>query len=64
MDSITYDFRQASPEDSLNHHQHTGGDKQLKAKQKYREDTYYDSLGDFSKPDQVSMSYNFLFLRK
>ena len=52
MDSITYDFRQASPEDSLNHHQPQqlgSGEKTSKEKQKYREDSYYDSLGDFAR---------------
>ena len=60
MDSITYDFRQASPEDSLNHQQQHqplqlgSGEKPSKEKQKYREDSYYDSLGDFAKQDPDS----------
>jgi len=45
MDSITYDFRQASPEDSLNNDQ----------QKEKRQDSYFDSLvADFSKPDQDS----------
>lgn len=60
MDSITYDFRQASPEDSLNHHQQQHqqqlgiSEKSSKEKQKYREDSYYDSLGDFARHDPDS----------
>lgn len=50
MDSITYDFRQASPEDSLNN------DQQQRQKEK-RQDSYFDSLvADFSKPEQDSSS--------
>jgi hypothetical protein len=64
MDSITYDFRQASPEDSLNNHQHQHQPQQQKQQQQqqkgakfYRQDSYYDSLGDFTtptRPDQKS----------
>lgn len=48
MDSITYDFRQASPDDSLNN-QHQQHQKQ------FRQDSYYDSLGEFvDKPGKES----------
>ncbi len=55
MDSITYDFRQASPDDSLNNEQQQQlqNHQQQNAAKYYRQDTYYDSLGEFAPTPKV-----------
>jgi len=52
MDSITYDFRQASPDDSLNNQQLLQHQQQNGAKY-FRQDTYYDSLGEFAPTPKI-----------
>ena len=55
MDSITYDFRQASPDDSLNNHQPHQQQQQHQQRKQLRQDSYYDSLGEFvDKPRKES----------
>ena len=64
MDSITYDFRQASPDDSLNNQQHLQNQQhqqqhlhqhqhQQNGAKYFRHDTYYDSLGEFAPTPKV-----------